>query len=451
MSLQLYYCNILNSAPHLLTMVSKTKKTKSHVNAKTAKKQNKTKKQNKQNPKNTKYQWHFKVFDAYIPCEQTSIVKVLNSNIKGNTFNKSDLLMSTSVNVLNNLSPPIKYRRGKNYNNTLFTFTFLHHGQRKLFNTELYMLSNYLKSHDEHAVVVYAGAAAGVHFPYLSSLFPNVDFHLYDPARFAIKETSRIHIYNEFFTDDVASSWGPNGSMRKKYKGCHFFLCDIRVDISDLNDNAREAQVTEDMQRQQRWAQLAHPMKASMLKFRPPYDSTATLEYLPGKILWQTWPGKASGETRLITESAQFNNKLVKYDVGKYEDMCAYHNMVYRPYIKYTDLKLFKSVPGYDGGWDARAEAETWKMYININAKLTQNVGNIAKKMNQLTKALKQPLIVPYSYHGRYSDHIHGNRWLWMITRSLERIDREKMGAHRRNHETNRVKGLGVKGYLVKR
>lgn len=398
-----------------------------------------------------KYDWHFKVFKGYAEDEKRQITKVLRDNIRGRKFKRGDLLMAKSNNELAMLDIPFKYRHNKQSEDMLFSFTFLHHGQRKLFNTELYLLSKYLKKHTDRANVVYAGAAAGVHFPYLASLFPNVHFHLYDPAKFAIKPTDHLHIYNEFYTDDISTSWAPGGDMHAKWGACDFFLCDIRVDISEKSDEDREAQVTEDMLRQQGWAQLIQPAKASMLKFRPPYDSGATLEYLPGQILWQTWPGKASGETRLITESRQFKDGLVKYNVGKYEDICAVHNVADRTYARYTDMRLFGLVPGYDGSWDSRAEAETWKMYLDIVSGVGTTPHNIAKKMNGLTRALHQPLNPPSTYHGRYGRFVAGNKWLWMITRELQRVDRKKIIGRRNKHEINRVKGLGVKAYLVKK
>lgn len=403
------------------------------------------------NTKPDKYAWHFNVFNGYTNNEKTEIQKILRKNIIGQQFKRDDLLMAKSAADLNTIKTPIIYRSGKQYENMLFSFNFLHHGQRKLFNTELYLLSKYLKTHNAKANVIYAGAAAGNHFPYLSSLFPNVDFYLYDPAKFAIKETNRIHIYNEFFTDDVATSWGPGGNMSAKHGDADFFLCDIRVDISDKSDEDREAQVTEDMNRQLAWAKLVKPKKASMLKFRPPYVSNAQLEYLPGHILWQTWPPKASGETRLITEYKQFDKPLVIYNVGTYENLAAYHNIVERSYSRYTDLPLFNMVPGYNGGWDCRAEAETWIMYLDIVKGAKPTPGAIANKMNALTRALKQPLVGHASYHGRYNRFTYGNKWLWMITRALQNIDRKAYADKRNKHEVDRVRNRGVIGYLVKR
>ena len=64
------------------------------------------------------------------------------------------------------------------------------------------------------------GGASGDHIPLLSSMFPAMTFHLYDPAKFSIKETDRIVIFNDLFTDESVN----------KYKGRNdvFFISDIR-------------------------------------------------------------------------------------------------------------------------------------------------------------------------------------------------------------------------------
>ena len=43
--------------------------------------------------------------------------------------------------------------------------------------------------------VLYAGAAPGIHIEYLSFLFKNHTFHLYDPNEFKLKASERILIY----------------------------------------------------------------------------------------------------------------------------------------------------------------------------------------------------------------------------------------------------------------
>lgn len=79
-----------------------------------------------------------------------------------------------------------------------------HEGQRKLFLTELYFLTNY--GHLSNTVV-YPGAAHGYHIPLLSALFPNHSFYLYDPSKFfdgISRDSSKIHVFNKLFLEEDA-------------------------------------------------------------------------------------------------------------------------------------------------------------------------------------------------------------------------------------------------------
>jgi len=393
------------------------------------------------------------LLDGYIHDEKRIIINELKENAKSRRFNRSDLLLAKSAKHLNSMKPPLPYRTDKDIKGLLNTYVFAHLGQRKLFITELYMLSRYLKSYQDKAVMVYAGAAAGIHFPYLSKIFPNVDMHLYDPADFAIKPTARIHIYNEFFTDDVARSWTAGGEMYKKYGGCHFFLCDIRVSITGMPDDEREAIVNEDMTRQENWVKIIRPQYISMLKFRPPYNEPK-LSYLNGEILWQTWPPKSSGETRLLITTADIEAGPVKYDVLKYENICYQHNIINRAFIRYNDLQLFNRVNGYDGCWDCRAEAETWKLYLemdNKNMSYTAMINKIAKYMNEASTGTQRRLLGPISLHGRYNKNILSSGWLNGMQNKLRNMDKDYIIKYYLDRKENLYKDAGVIGYLKMR
>ena len=94
-----------------------------------------------------------------------------------------------------------------------------HEGQRKLFLTELYFLTNY--GHLSNTVV-YPGAAHGYHIPLLSSLFPNHTFYLYDPSKFfdgITRDTTKIQVFNKLFLEEDAKD--------PKYKSA-LLISDIR-------------------------------------------------------------------------------------------------------------------------------------------------------------------------------------------------------------------------------
>ncbi len=96
------------------------------------------------------------------------------------------------------------------------TSSVLHRGQRKLLMSEIGALIRLDPA--KQYTAVYAGAAPGIHIPLLSKLFPNLVFHLYDPAPFRIKETERIKLFNACFTDETAQSYTPTTPRRARYQ-----------------------------------------------------------------------------------------------------------------------------------------------------------------------------------------------------------------------------------------
>jgi hypothetical protein len=102
--------------------------------------------------------------------------------------------------------------------------------------SEIEFLTTYAR---DGMTVVYAGAAPGTHLAYLSHLFPNVTFELYDPAPFTVRESPRIKIFtgnDGMFTDETA----------KKYSGRNdvLFICDVRsADWQQLEEDDTEEQI----------------------------------------------------------------------------------------------------------------------------------------------------------------------------------------------------------------
>jgi hypothetical protein len=353
----------------------------------------------------------FNIFDGYVQSERDIINKTLQ--IRDQVFASSDLLMvgpepgiKTDPNP-SDIKSPIAYRQDKKSEGMAYTYSHLHLGQRKLFLTELYLLTQYIPV-NVPITLVYAGAASGEHFPFLAELFPSVTFHLYDPAQFHIdpkklKLENRIYLYTQLFEDETAKEWGPDGLQRKKWGEPHFFISDIRFTLEGKTTVETEKQVSMDMDLQARWTRLIQPTIASMLKFRPPYVYLpgTSLKYLRGRILWQCWPPKLSTETRLIVEAEDCKKPDVEYPVTDYESVCYKHNIIDRPWKKYTDLSI-KTI-GYDGCWDCRAEAETWRLYIVNKSTNTIDIdieNEISKYMTRLSKEIGKPLIKQPSLHG---------------------------------------------------
>jgi hypothetical protein len=299
--------------------------------------------------------------------------------------------------------PSLLTYRTNNKNILAHHLVYNHSGQRKLFLVELKLLTEFLLDAKENVVILYAGAASGIHIPLFIELFPNCIWHLYDPAKFAIKENRNIKIYNTFFTDDTAKEWN---------KKCDIFICDIRLS----NKNDFENQVDTDMKLQDRWTRLIEPRKGASLKFRPPYTYEDILyEYINGRILWQMCPPKASTETRLIVDAkdANMHSTPMKISVLKYQNLCAEHNLIDRPWkvykIPHPDVK---HILGYDRCFDCTCEAMCWLSYMQLkNAKKK----SLPEHVNDLTKITKQSLKSNKTKHGHFQSKLPALRILKII------------------------------------
>ena len=221
----------------------------------------------------------------------------------------------------------------------------LHLGQRKLLMSEIGALI--LLDAGTKYVAVYAGAAPGIHTPLLSELFPNVTFHLYDPAPFRIRETERIRIFNVCFTDETARTYSDEEHL--------VFICDIRRSVD-------EQMVWEDMQAQRHWHEIMRPVLTS-LKFRLPWpgngvaDASNQVEYLDGDIHLPIWAPVSTTEGRLVIEEGKHASTRI-YDCLAYEEEMCHFNRVVRPSIHRGHREQ-----GLDGCYDCTAEVRLLEKY----------------------------------------------------------------------------------------
>jgi hypothetical protein len=345
--------------------------------------------------------------------------------------------------IWNDLKNVMVYRGDKD--KLAHNYVYCHLGQRKLFMAELQLLSRFLPDVNDKAVIVYVGAAAGFHLPLLFKLFPNTIWHLYDPAPFCNKlvemnsfqpnhasnaksNARRVYLYNEFFTDDTANLW------RNK---CDLFISDIR--LSANTRNTFESQVESDMRMQEKWTLIINPKLGASLKFRPPYlDPNIKhflYKYLRGQIMWQMWPPKNSTECRLIVDAIDIHNNSyeqnnnsngnsngntnsngnsngkqnfdyneMEFDVVKYQNACAYHNIIERAWVAYELPKYnghvcheLSNVIGYDRCFDCTCEAISWIQYRELKNAKKQDLN---KYFDELTHITHQSLLNKKSMHG---------------------------------------------------
>lgn len=253
-----------------------------------------------------------------------------------------------------------------------------HMGQRKLLMSEIEFLTLYgMLSMN----VVYAGSAPGIHIPFLMRLFPRHKFYLYDPNPFCVRDSSRVKIYNDYFTDDTATD------LRKKFNGNLLFISDIRRTPAEDDFENFERLVAEDLGMQRRWIEIMKP-KMSMLKFRIPFTLKTPMEYLDGDVHFQVWAPHRSSETRLITDG----HSTKMYDPKKYEDTMYRFNLCTRHQVYKHNIPL-DIVDGLDYCYDCNAEIYIFKTYLKKIKKI-KNVTPlmIAELINAASESCRRSL-----------------------------------------------------------
>lgn len=220
----------------------------------------------------------------------------------------------------------------------------LHWGQLKLFCNEVEFLMMCSKRHSDSGdkrpiVFVYAGAAPGDHTEYLSKMFADIQFELYDPLPFTCRQGDNINVHQQYFRDEDAKYWGDMSKDRYV-----IFASDIR------ERPAAEEIVKQNMDMQLGWWKIMKP-EMTMFKFRLPWTVNGSTEYPKGVIYTQPYVGATSTETRLIVEK---DAPLIKYEHSKYEEQLFAHNVEARNkrYDNELGRELSLSKDGVDNCYD---------------------------------------------------------------------------------------------------
>jgi hypothetical protein len=191
----------------------------------------------------------------------------------------------------------------------------LHWGQLKLMLTEIWFLNHVQKQRcltgDKRRIrFIYAGAAHGFHLAFLSKMFPDVEFDLYDPGHFKILPIKdKINIINDLFLDKYVEKYTNHDEE-------YYLLC------SDIRMKPTEESIKRDQELQLSWWKKIKP-EWTMFKYRLPYDSRGVTEYPDGHILIQPFPPKNSTETRIIIEK---DAVMKDWSDEKYEKQLYHHN-----------------------------------------------------------------------------------------------------------------------------
>lgn len=217
-------------------------------------------------------------------------------------------------------------------------------GQMKLFITELQFLNKYWNPLEvPNPTCVYVGAATGNHIVFLSKMFPQINFHLYDGRPFdpRLESVENVKLFQKLFTDEDVEKYKDRSDI--------FFISDIRSleynqdsIQNEETDKKNEDTTINDMNLQMSWVVRIKPVKAH-LKFRLPYNYDDKYEwsrerksfpYLDGDIYKQPFSPHTSTETRLVPD---LKSATKEWDFRAYENMMFYHNNVVREHVKFNN------------------------------------------------------------------------------------------------------------------
>ena len=260
-----------------------------------------------------------------------------------------------------------------------------HWGQKKLLLSEIQFLTNIciklnIKKLKDY-VIIYIGSADGTHLPILFEMFPELEWHLYDPNPFSkyVKKygKNKVFIYNEYFTNETIYKIKKN--INKKI----LFISDIRV-------TPKDEQVMKDMKDQGKWG-LELNADFMLLKFRLPYNEPNTYKplnindlefnkkyinnfdliakdciYLKGIIYLQLYHPTYSTELRLFVEK----NKENKYSLDDYnyidiENKLFNYNSEIRGILNNENYEFLNLIPGYDTSIECILEYNIIEKYYN--------------------------------------------------------------------------------------
>lgn len=335
------------------------------------------------------------------PVEQKKLIQEIFEETKFVSFNKDkDLTVGEGDEELS--YEPLKYPERRE----------VELGQLKLLVSEIEFLTYYWNPEIvPNPTIVYVGAAPGIHTSFLSALFPEFEFHLYDNGRWSplLSENPRIHLHSKYFTAEEAEKW--------KNRSDIFFISDIRsldydenADKEDINEQKKSnSLLLSDLAFQKEWVEIIKPVQ-SLLKFRLPFSryiwiKEKTFPYLDGTLYLQPWARHNATEVRLVPSGEMRN-----WNLKRFEDMMFYHNKIRRQKINYqnpiteTNTPVNKSL-GMTNDYDSVATAVILSDYLvkrginveeaTMNELLSMVLYN-ANNGNKLLKDQRREQIGPY-------------------------------------------------------
>jgi hypothetical protein len=250
-------------------------------------------------------------------------------------------------------------RDGSHRYSLLFISLAQQWGERKLMLLELEFLTQYAVR--PGTVVIYANCAPATRMPYLSSLFPHVQFVLVDPVPLDFDESQlpNVSVKQQQFDDALATEFAATAQSEAKTL---LFIANATSDspngylagAGDDSGYVDEAAFTmEKMTAQAHWHRLLNSAK-SLLKFTLPWTDDKT-KYLDGDIVLPIWSGPTSTETRLVP-----NGNYRDWSHRHYEEQLMHYNNVTRVSLHEHGV----TAEGLDGCGDCTAEVFILERYL---------------------------------------------------------------------------------------
>jgi len=212
----------------------------------------------------------------------------------------------------------------------------------RLFAAELNFLNlKYNPSKGKKSILVYIGSSQGDHLIKLISLYPELEYHCYDPILSELLEnfvlqlrTTKVVLFNKLFDDEDTNQY--INIEADVYVITDFTNPNIKSDleikhstnVSELRDE-KEFYLAQDMESQMRWVKLMKP-KSSCLKIRFPHfyknkTTNITVDYLQGLIYATIFSPRKTSECRMIVDeyesSATWNFKRLDEQMYYYNDV----------------------------------------------------------------------------------------------------------------------------------
>jgi hypothetical protein len=204
----------------------------------------------------------------------------------------------------------------------------LHVGQMKLLLSEIEFLTPFF---GKRFVVVYAGAAPGVHMPILAGMFPTMHFLLIDPAASMIVngDYANITVMQTFMSNELANKIVQDNARNI------LFISDVRVGPQGAQESetVHQERVQRDMEAQRAWMLILRP-RSSILKFRLPWNQGNGITYYPAGTVYLPVYGKQfTHEARLIVDRDTHD---IPYCNKQYEGQMSYFNQIVRPALYHS-------------------------------------------------------------------------------------------------------------------